>query len=185
MTFIWIVTLAWPTIVMGAADVPWNVQGVVLLRALAYDRNLEERVDDVINVGILYNPGDEDSVRARREMLAVFEKMSSKRLRGKQLAGVALPVTDGASIAEEFEARGLDAVYLTPSLDAFVPEIKRAARAQDISTLSSSLAYAKDGVSLSVVMHSGKPKLIVNLAAARSEGMDLNSSIARVAIMIE
>ena len=56
---------------------------------------------------------------------------------------------------------------------------------QKVATLASTYQYVVNGLSVGVTISQGKPKLVVNLEASKSEGMDLSGQMLRMAEVIQ
>ena len=95
-----------------AEELPARNQALLLLRVLAYDRNLAQRANGAVTVAVVFRPGDRGSEERRAALLAAFEEVA----RDVVVAGLpvkveAIPFRDAA----DFEAR-LEAVAAGPGL---------------------------------------------------------------------
>jgi hypothetical protein len=179
------VATARPT-AMAGEDLPPRNQALLLLRVLAYDRNLKQRAGAAVTVAVLYKPGDRSSEAHGASLVAAFEEVS----RDVVVAGLpvrveAMPYRDAA----DFEAR-LGAVrpalaYVDLALGRTVPDILQATRRRGVLTAAGSRSLVEAGLAIGVEAQSGRAGLIVNLKASRLEGADLDAALLAVSDVVK
>jgi len=159
-----------------------EIRLIVLLRALAYDEALAARAGPRIVVALL-TPGTGSDTA----LFASLQAVAKVTVRGLPIAVVELTYSGADALASELEQKQISAVYLAAGLDAEVPAIVAITRAHKVRTLSSSEAYLRLGASLAALDTAGsdKPRLAVNIAASKQEGMALSAQLLQVAKHIE
>ncbi len=165
-----------------AEDPPPRHQALLLLRVLAYDRNLRARAGASATVLVLYRAGDLGSESRRGALRTAFEEVA------RDVVVSGLPVTvaelayqNPAELEARVEALHPALVYVDRALEASVPEITRVTRGRGVLSADGSRSMVEAGVSLAIVARSGRAAVLVNLPAARQEGADLDSALLAVA----
>lgn len=167
-----------------AQSVPWPNQALLLMRVLAYDRNLAARAGDSPVIAIVFDAGDESSKRARSGIVAAFEKVAASRTVGGGATKL-VSLAYGGDFERELSRSGATAVYLCPGLNGAVSAITRTTQKHKALTLTGERAYVEAGASIGVVPEGGKAKILVNLKSTRNEGADLPAAFLRVAEVLQ
>ncbi len=166
-----------------AADVAHAQQALLLLRALAYDRNLGSRAGSSATVMILFRPGNGTSEAVRDTMSSTLAAAGEK----VKVAGLTLKVVSKAyeSPADLGHALGgVGAVYLCPGLDGSARDITAVTRVWHVLSFSGAESMVTAGVAVGFVSRDGKPVVLVNLPASKAEGADLDAALLRIAEVI-
>lgn len=175
------VALTWVSSVR--AQVPPLHQSAILFKALAYDRNLESRASGTIDVLLVYDPSAPRE--AFEKTRSAFSAMSTKQLKGLSIRVHVHAYTSRESLSGVMGAKEIDTVYVCEGLsDKAVDVVTDVTRGSNIASMTGSRAHIKKGVALAVLLHKGKPRLVVNLKASKAEGLDLKSTLLRIAVVI-
>ncbi len=170
--------------VVSAGGVPVDRQALILIRALAYDRNLTSRAGDELTVAVAYKFGDATSKAAADKVSSAFK--ATKKLK---VQGLSIRVVKAAIGRDDLEAitkkNGVDAIFLCPNLEGELPKITALSQRVGVTTLGASREYAERGVSIVVVAKKKKASLVVNLPSAKAEGMNLSSELLELADVIK
>jgi hypothetical protein len=165
-----------------AEDPPPRHQALLLLRVLAYDRNLRTRAGASATVLVLYRSGDLGSESRRGALRTAFDEVA------RDVVVSGLPVTveelayrNPAELEGRLEALHPAMVYVDRALEGSVLEITRVTRGRGVLSADGSRAMVEAGVALAIVARSGRAAVLVNLPAARQEGADLDSALLAVA----
>jgi YfiR/HmsC-like len=171
---------------VGAEDVavPISLQMDLLLKVASYDKNLNERVHDSVRVAVLQKTSDADSGRSAAEALKALS--STDDMDGVPLERVSTTYTDGPALARVIRESNIAILYVTPGFTE--SEMDAIALALDgVSVLSSGALskYTTRGVVLGFDLVGGKPKLLVNLAVAKRQRVELSSSVLKLMRVVE
>ncbi len=159
-----------------------DVVGGVLMKVLTYDRALFRNGAGEVVVGVVFDAANPASQRARE--LVGGAMRNTPTLAGKGVRVVELEAS-AALTPEALTAQQLTAIYITPGLDRHLRDLVAAAARSHVTTLGETDDYARSGVAVAVANADGRPALLVNLPAARQEGADLQSSLLRLATVIQ
>jgi hypothetical protein len=155
----------------------------ILLRAISFDRALARRAGSDVIISVVYDARAGGGERDRDARVLAFRKLSALTI-----AGLPMKVTwsDCSSSRPMDEAlRGVDIVYLTGGAKDCVRTVTAATRKLRIASLASGRALVEQGVTIGVTMDGARPKLLVNLRASKSEGLDLASQMLHLAEVIQ
>ncbi len=152
---------------------------LVLVRALAYDRALEERVDAPLVVGVLHGQerGDE---RVARAVLATLAGLEGVKVAGLELGTPRDIPWTGAATTSALEGLGaLVTVSTLPVDDAAL--VKGYCAARDLLLLGVGSQAVDQGAAVSVRESGGKLGLVVVRDAAAEQGARLSAELLELA----
>ena len=118
-------------------------------------------------------------------MARAFRALGNVKVQGLPVRAIAAALhRPPPAFSTAVEAQGIDALYVSPGLDADVPAIIEVSRRRKVITMASRHEQVQRGLSLGVFADRGKPTIVVNLAAAKSEGAAFGSDLLRLANVI-
>ncbi len=161
------------------SPVPVAVQAQMLVRVAAYDRSLAARTGGgPVRVLILTRPAEADSRMAAAQMEATLRAIPA--IAGVPHAETTHPYASADALAAECRRDRVAIVYVTPGLEAEVPAMARALEGTDVLTVTGIARYVPAGIVLGFDLTSGKAHLIINLAQARRQNVDMKSEVLRL-----
>jgi YfiR/HmsC-like len=165
------------------APVPVSRQAELLARVAAYDRNLAVRGDGKVKILIVTNDNDADSRGVGAAMESAMKRFGTIGGLPSEVASIAFP--GGPALASRCVADRVSIVYVTPGLDAVLPELVHALDGIDILTVSAIPRFVSRGVVFGFDLVSGKPTLIINLAQARRQNVAIDPNAVRLMQVIK
>jgi hypothetical protein len=165
--------------------VPLDLQAKLLLKILTYDRNLKERADSAVVVGIVYDAKREDSEKARSKFSKALEPYSGKEVQHLLVSHVSLEYVSWSDLSAKIKSNNVSALYVTPGNSGNLKGIIKASRADSILTATGVPKYVEAGVSVAFGSKEKKPQIIINLSSAKAEGVDFSSELLKLAKVIE
>ncbi len=170
--------------VAGASEVPVDRQALILIRALAYDRNLTSRAGDELVVAVAYKFGDTTSKTAADKVTKAFKATKKLKIQGLPIRVVKVAI--GRDDLEQITAdEGVDAIFLCPNMSGELATVTALSQRVGVTTLGASHDYSDRGVAIVVVAKNKKASLVVNLSSAKAEGMNLSSELLELAEVIK
>jgi hypothetical protein len=163
--------------------VPVPLQIELLTKVAAYDKNLPGRARQGIRVLIL--------TRGGKPLASRVAQQAARALEGKSIVGHPVVVaqaefTSGQELGRRVREDGVAILYVTPGFEA--GELKAiSASLVGASVLSAGAvaSFVHDGVVLSFDLVSGKPKLLVHIARARDQKVELSSYVLKLVRVVE
>jgi hypothetical protein len=163
-------------------DVPVGVQVPILLKVISFDRQLRVRAPREVVVGVVMQGGNRPSVVARDEAVTILAA------RGTTVDGIPVRVVifdlDRQSIHAMFANTALTHLYVTPLRAVDIRELAEHARIEKVITMTGVSDYLTRGLSVSVGVRGGRPRILVNVEASRAEGADLSAELLKLAELI-
>ncbi len=159
-----------------AARVPAPLQAAILLKALKYEQRLGE-AGGKLRIGVLRKRGDAASGAAQREMIESLGKLASASAPGVQGRGVQVLGLDERG----YGAQPVDVLYLCPGLEQALAQVIAHTRKKQILTVTGEADLVARGAAMGIVVHAGKPQILIHLSAARAEGARFSSALLKIA----
>ena len=158
----------------------------LMLRILAYDRNLDSRVKDGVVVVTIYDEENESSAeeaRAIAETLRAFQETT--QIAGHALTSRSIPFHSGALEADYLESLGATAIYLCGGLEGAFEELSELSRESDALSFTTREDAVRAGVAVGIVPKGESRGILVNLPSSRLEGANLDAALLRHAEVIQ
>jgi uncharacterized protein DUF4154 len=163
---------------------PADLQVPLLLKILTYDRNFGTKARADLTIGIVYDPGDADSVKAKNEVAEMLGKVADKTVKKLPIKYVLLEQRGLADLEAMVRSHGVSLLYLAPGLRN-VDEVIRVSQASRITTATGVRSYVERGVAVGIGVRQDKPEILINLPASRSEGSEFDASLLRIATVLK
>jgi hypothetical protein len=163
---------------------PARNQALLLLRVLSYDRNLKARSGAEVTVVVAYREGAPRSEQEQGMAAALEEAARSFTVSGLKARVVTVPWRGAAALGAELKATGAAALYVGESLSGETAGISAAARGRSALTFAPLREMVEGGLALGLLNANDRARLLVNLAASREEGADLDSVFLGIAEVI-
>lgn len=160
--------------------VPLPAQAALVERILTFDRSLETHEDTTIDIVVLYQPEYRAS-RDAQAQLAAFAASARATAWGRPIRWRFLALVGGEALGNAFTALSVDAVYLTPVRAVDVRSLADAAAAQNAALYSGVPDYLQHGVAVSFGVQASRPRIRINLDAAKRAGADFSSQLLQLA----
>jgi len=162
-----------------------DVQIPLFLKILTFDRNLNSRAGDEVVVGVVYQRKFKNSVNVRDEVMDVITKSPIKSIRDIPVRFVAIELEEGSALGSVFSANEIDVIYVTPLRGIGMDMITKWSRQLHLTTITGVEDYVEAGVAIGIGIKGDKPQIIINLRAAREEGVDFTSQLLKLARILE
>jgi hypothetical protein len=166
-----------------SAGIPADKQALILLRVLAYDRNLAGRAGDTVRIAVLYRPGHGASERAAAELVAAAGA-AERSVAGRPVRLISLPFS-ADTVERDLERTGASATFVCQGLEGDVARVAQATQRRAILSISSEENMVHSGLSIGVVRRGERAAILVNLVAARAEQADLSAELLRLAEVVK
>ena len=156
-------------------------EALLLLRSLAYDRNLATRQTGstvVVSLLSLTKEAGATCADLHQSLDALVAKHVT--LSGRPVEVNELPLHDLTGLAAKL--KGSAAVVVCCAADA--KAISEATRANHVLSYSTEEDAVHNGLSVGFIQRNGKPVIMVNLAASKEEGVAFESAFLQVAEVV-
>ena len=165
-------------------SVPVSLQIDLLLKVASYDKNLRRRAGDRVLVAVLVNPKDTDSGRVAAQALAALAEAGE--VEGLPVMPLSVEYTDAASLSRLVDESQVAVLYVTPGFaPADLDGIAQAFDGRSVLSAGALAKYTERGTVLGFDLVGGKPKLLVHLARAKRQKVELSSAVLKLMRVIE
>lgn len=173
--------LAAPCCRAQEVEVPVQVQAPLLLKILAFERNLPSRAGATIDLGILYQERNRSSSDAAQQLTDALAHLPDATVAGLPLKAVPIVWTDGLDLEATLRNAGVDVLFVCPLRAAAIEDVAAATQKLKIRSFGSVASDVGKGLSVGLATRKEKPLIVVNLPAAKAEGSDFESSLLKLA----
>jgi YfiR/HmsC-like len=165
-------------------SVPVSLQVELLMKIASYDKNLRRRAGELLRVAVLVDSRDADSGRVGAQALAALAQADD--VIGLPVEPLRVQYTDAAALARVTGERRIAVLYVTPGFAAAeLDAISRALEGHSVLSAGALAKYTERGTVLGFDLVGGKPKLLVHLARARRQQVELSSAVLKLMTVIE
>jgi len=162
------------------ADVTDDRRALVMLRVLAYDKQLSQRVGDEVRVVVAYTADDAGAAEGTRWSTA-FARAGKLKVNGRPVVVIAYRV-------ESYEqlGRALDHSAAVMACDGLTRKLSPGAlakltRAKHVLSISTREADVAAGLAVAIVPGKQRDEIVVNLRAAQAEGVKFDAGLLQLA----
>ena len=171
---------------VSANDLPYEQQSALLLRILAYDRNLHERVDAQVNFVVIYEEADPESVAEAHAIESALREIGrNTTVAGYRLETYTHPYRGAVAELDYLSRLHATAVYLCSGMGGHVAEVSGVTQSLSILSFTGVEAWAREGIGVGLIERGGRARIVVNLPATRAEGADLDAGLLRHAEVLQ
>lgn len=162
---------------------PAEIEARLSARAASYERTLSSRAGKKVVIAIVMRASDQDSVRAASQLDTAFRDVGP--INNLEHEDFVVPWKDGPTLRDVCAQRNVSIVFFAPGLDRELDAALNAIQPLRALTVAGALSYVKRGVILGFDLVSGRPKLVINLAMARKQGLDFRAELLRLVTVVE
>lgn len=159
--------------------VPAQLQGQLAAKIAAFDRNFSARAGATAKILVVQKAGNEESARTATLFVAAIQALG--QVGGVKAEIEVLTYQSGAAIAERCRAAHIALAYFSAGLEAEMSGIAQALAGVDVLTIGASAAHAERGAVVGFDLEDSKPKMVVNLASAKAQKVELKAELLRMA----
>jgi hypothetical protein len=158
-------------------DLPVDVQWSLLDKVLVWDRAFASRTEDGTVVGVLYQSGYRPSLLARDQVLAAADRLEDGVLARSRITLVPLDASTPQALRAELTTNKVDLLYVAPLRAYDLRRASAAAAELGVVTFTGVREFMTQGMGIGAGLRGGRREVLVNLEAARAQGMDLDAQL--------
>ena len=165
-------------------SVPVSLQIDLLLKVASYDKNLRRRAGERVLVAVLVNPRDADSGRVAAQALAALAEAGE--VDGLPVMPLSVEYTDAGALSRLADESRVAVLYIAPGFSPVdLDGIAQAFDGRSVLSAGALAKYTERGTVLGFDLVGGKPKLLVHLARAKRQQVELSSAVLKLMRVIE
>ena len=165
------------------ADTDDERRALVVLRILAYDRNLGKRAGDTVTI-VVAAPATADGDAERARWLRAFESLGKIKVDGRRLVIAGHRVADAKKLDRELADAKAAAVLLCDGAIA-IADLTPITRARKTLSIATREADVHAGVAVGVIRGTKRDEIVVNIAGATAEGVKFDAGLLQLARKVE
>ena len=165
-----------------AQAAPPAFEAAIVARLLAADRALPSRAGSSLAIGLVFRAGAPSS--ANLAALEAYSTLKAQPIQGLTASTVGRAYRDVPDLDSWVEREGIDLLRVADGFGSEVAEIRKLCESRRIACVCSEAGYLKQGFALGIVLRDNKPRILVNPAAAKAQGLDLDPKVLELAEIV-
>jgi hypothetical protein len=167
-------------------EVPFELQVKLILTALTYDRNLTQKADGTLTVGILFFPDTAHSQKQAINFSKALEGFKDKKVSSLNINQVVIEYKNSKDLEYIFDQHDINVLYIATGRGERLKEILELTRSKKVlSCTPDNINVYEYEVSLGWGIVDNKTKLCLNITSAKAEGADFSAKFLRVVDVID
>ena len=164
------------------ADATDDRRALVMLRVLAYDKNLGQRVGDDLKIVVAYAPGDQGVAESAR-WIAAFAKVKKLKVDGRSVTVVAVKVDSADGLARTLGPLRAGAVVVCDALarKISIAQVAKLTRTYKVLSFTTREPEVVGGLAVGVVAGKSKDEIVINVRAVAAEGVKFDAGLLALA----
>jgi hypothetical protein len=169
--------------VASASEVDVKAAMPVLLKVLTYDVNFDSRgVGDFV----ILVAGDADKADRRKALMKELEAVVGVKMKTRPVKFVSTDLKDEAALQADIDRTRASAVLAAPGTSpAGVKTISEVCQDNQIYALALEVGMVEQALPVGVTMNGAKPQIVINEKAARGVGARFETSVLKLARVIQ
>ncbi len=164
---------------------PVSTHFPIMIKSIQYDKNLQSRNSNVIQIAILYQENFRSSLNTKS---AVMEYINSKRLNftsNLNIKFLPIAIRKLDDLERIINGNDLYAVYICPLRSINITEIAVILRNHKILALSGVSDYIKSDIPNTVDIMGDNPKIVINLKYLKVSGIEFSVKFLKLVKIIQ
>lgn len=168
------------------ADATDDRRALVMLRVLAYDNHLRDRVGDEVRIVIVSPAGDSGAAESAR-WTAAFANARKLKVDGRPVVVTVYRFETAKLLARALQDQHIAALLACDGLTKAIPvaELTALTRAYKALSFSTRESEVVSGIAIGLVRGAERDELVVNLPAATAEGVKFDAGLLQLARTVE
>lgn len=167
--------------VAPAQTAPFKIQAAIILKVLNYDRALKTRASKTLRILVVT---DTKTSPKSAELSKAFSVISGQSVQGVDLQVEIYEFKSASQLASDIGSQHNSAVYVPEGIsDPTFQAVKDLAGM--VPTFAGNAELVEKGLAVGIDVEGGKPKIVVNLSVMRRSGLDLSSTVLKLARVIK
>lgn len=163
------------------AQLPAELKLPLLVKVLSFDRRLQSVEGDIV-VAVVYQHGVPASLQERDVWLDAADQ--GLRLNGYAVRVVPVEHRSDEQLIASLRAASATVVFLTTLRTVDTSAVAERVRSAGFRTATDSAALVGRSTSLGLLLRSGRPHIVINMALAKREGADYSAQLLRLAEVV-
>jgi hypothetical protein len=172
-----------PSWVSAETTVPLDLQIELLRKVVRFERGFSQRVGAEVRVMVVVRSANSDSVRAAAQVEKALEH--AHEIVGKPIKIIGHSYSSADALKKAIGQASATVVYLTPGFEGELGAIAQALVGVPAITVSTDGDQVDQGAVLGFELVAARPRIALNFAQAKRQGLDFNSDLFRLARVVK
>ena len=164
---------------------PTSTQIPLFMKILSFDRNLKSRVGSEIVIGVVYQSKFRSSYNTQTEFIGLMLDPSFRKVENLPVRCVSLDLDEDSNFDSTLVNESVDMLYISPLRTIEMKDLIAHTREKHLLTFTGVPEYVENGITVGIGTKGEKPEVLINLTAAKTEGVDFNSQLLKLAKIIQ
>jgi len=160
---------------------------LLLKKVLSFERNWKARAGNKLIIGLLYQKSSSLSLWVVEDWLNLYAILpeADKQIDGIPISLQEISLDSVSSLEKELAEKNIQLLYVAPLDDKkstrLLKDIEHSCEKLKIGTFTGVPQYLDSGVAISFELKENKAQILINLEAARAQGLNFSSQFLRLA----
>jgi len=166
----------------ASADAADDRRALVMLRVLAYDTHLADRIGDEVRFVVVYGDGEDGAAEARRWTTA-FGNVRKIKVAGHTVVVTAVKFESPAALTRTLSGLRAAALLSCDGLGKSIaaPALASITRARRVLSFATREGDVVKGLAVGIVRGDDRDEIVVNLTAIAAEGVKFDAGLLQLA----
>jgi hypothetical protein len=165
-------------------SIPAGLQARIFRKILLFDKAFERRAEGGLVVAVIYQNGFRRSYLAMHDFCSAATEEAVQPFDPVAFRCATVDLDRVPDLASALAELGADLLYVAPLRSYDIGKIARAAREMHLPAYTGVPDYLQDGLSVSLELREDKPRILINLKAAKESGAEFDSRILSLATIV-
>lgn len=172
------------TLFAQTVEVPVDIQFPIFLKILTFDRKLQQRGKNGLNMLIIYQKNFRSSYLIKEEIGKILTRLDINKIESIPIKYSFIDI-DETNLHSALAKYNTNLIYICPLRGVPVESITKITREGGVLSFTGVPEYVESGVSVGIELKGEKPHIMINLASAKAEQAEFSSQLLRVAKILE
>lgn len=172
------------TLFAQSVEVPVELQFPIFLKILTFDRKLQQRGKNGLNMLIIYQKNYKSSYFIKEEIGKILSRLDIGKIESIPIKYNFIDIEE-TNLQSALIKYRTNLIYICPLRGVALESITRVTKENGVLSFTGVPDYVESGVSVGIELKDEKPHIIINLTSAKAEQADFSSQLLRVAKILE
>jgi hypothetical protein len=169
----------------AAKKLPTDIFVVIAFKILSYDNNLKKRCPNGVRVGIIGNTNNSDSKKTMKEIFTKIRTNKNQHINNIPIHSKPIGISNISDVERIFLNLDLNTLILSDGLsDEVMDLIFEHAKQKKVLIITNNKYYLQKGAAVGIVLHKNKPKILLHIENAISQGASFDARLVRLAHVV-
>ena len=114
-----------------------------------------------------------------------MKRLPAGAIAGRRMRSVGIDLDDTSNLEATLARLQVAVLYVSPLRAADLRAVTEACRSAGVISVTGVTEYVETGLAIGIGARGNRPEIVINLAASRAEGADLNAQLLKLARIVK